>query len=76
MKPVKEFTIKWLGNDKFPIIEINGEKINSITKIVVKYDPNDAQNNPWDNGFLVECIGKEGGRYYKQTIGQSFGVGS
>lgn len=46
MKPVKEFTIKWLGNDKFPIVEINGEKINSITKIVVKYDPNDAQNNP------------------------------
>lgn len=76
MKPVKEFSIKWLGGDKFPIIEINGEKINSITKLIVNYDSNDAQNNPWDNGFLVEYISEEGGRYYKQTIGQSFSVGS
>lgn len=76
MKPVKEFTIKWLGNDKFPIVEVNGEKINGITKLIVKYDSDDAQNNPWDNGFLVEYISKESGRYYKQTIGQSFSVGS
>lgn len=76
MKPVKEFSIKWLGDDKFPIVEINGEKINSITKLIVNYDSNDAQNNPWDNGFLVECISEEGGLYYKHTIGQSFSVGS
>lgn len=75
MERVKEFSVKLLENGKFPIVEINGEKINGITKLIVKYDSDDAQNNPLDNGFLVEYISEEGGRYYMQTIGQSFRIG-
>ncbi|PMD84379.1 hypothetical protein CEH02_02040 [Streptococcus pyogenes] len=47
----------------------------SSHKLIVKYDSDDAQNNPLDNGFLVEYISEEGGRYYMQTIGQSFRIG-
>ncbi|HEP1343066.1 Uncharacterised protein [Streptococcus pyogenes] len=75
MERVKEFFVKLVENVKFPIVEINGEKINGITKLIVKYDSDDAQNNPLDNGFLVEYISEEGGRYYMQTIGQSFRIG-
>ncbi|KKC20732.1 Uncharacterised protein [Streptococcus sp. NCTC 11567] len=75
MERVKEFSVKLVENGKFPIVEINGEKINGITKLIVKYDSDDAQNNPWDNGFLVEYISEEDGRYCKQSIGQSFRIG-
>lgn len=75
MERVKEFSVKLVENGKFPIVEINGEKINGIAKLIVKYDSDDAQNNPWDNGFLVEYISEEDGRYCKQSIGQSFRIG-
>lgn len=75
MERIKEFTVKLVEGGKFPIVEINGEKINGITKLIVKYDSDDAQNNPWDNGFLVEYISKEDGRYCKRAIGQSFRIG-
>ncbi|HEP7140027.1 TPA: hypothetical protein VDE21_000878 [Streptococcus pyogenes] len=47
----------------------------TLKKEKEKYDSDDAQNNPLDNGFLVEYISEEGGRYYMQTIGQSFRIG-
>ncbi|AKZ50486.1 TPA: hypothetical protein VMA91_001010 [Streptococcus pyogenes] len=75
MERVKEFSVKLVENGKFLIVEIDGEEINGITKLIVKYDSDDAQNNPWDNGFLVEYISKEAGRYCKQAIGQSFCIG-
>lgn len=75
MERVKEFSVKLVENGKFPIVEINGEKINGITKLIVKYDSDDAQNNLLDNGFLVEYISKKDGQYCKRAIGQSFCIG-
>ncbi|HHD5734618.1 MULTISPECIES: hypothetical protein [Streptococcus] len=75
MERVKEFTVKLVEDGKLPIVEIDGEKLSCITKLIVKYDSDNAQNNPWDDGFLVEHISEEDGRYYKRTIGQSFRVG-
>ena len=73
MKRVKEFTIKLLEDNKAPIVEIDGEKLSRITNLKVKYNVID---NPLDNGFRVEYISEENGRYCKQTIGQSFSVGN
>ncbi|HEQ8547127.1 TPA: hypothetical protein VIS21_000003 [Streptococcus pyogenes] len=75
MERVKEFTVKLVEDGKSPIVEIDGEKLSCITKLIVKYDSDDAQNNPWDDGFLVEYISEEDGRYYKRAIGQSFRIG-
>ena len=72
MKRVKEFTIKLLEDNKAPIVEIDGEKLSRITNLKVKYN----SDNPLDNGFRVEYISEENGRYCKQTIGQSFSVGN
>ena len=72
MKRVKEFTIKLLEDNKAPIVEIDGEKLSRITNLKVKYN----SDNSFDNGFLVEYISEENGRYCKQTIGQSVSVGA
>ena len=73
MKRVKEFTIKLLEDNKAPIVEIDGEKLSRITNLKVKYNVID---NPLDNGFRVEYISDENGRYCKQIIGQSFSAGN
>lgn len=75
MKRVKEFTIKFSEENKAPIVEIDGEKLIGITNLKVEYNSDNAIDNPFDNGFRVEYISEENGRYYKQTIGQSFRVG-
>ena len=75
MKKVKEFTIKLSEDNKTPIVEIDGEKLSGITNLKVKYNSDDASDNPFDNGFLVEYISEENGLYFKRTIGQSFRVG-
>lgn len=74
MYRVKEFTIKLSEDNKAPIVEINGEKLRGITDLKVKYNSDNAIDNPLDNGFRVEYISEENGRYCKQTIGQSFKV--
>ena len=74
MKRVKEFTIKLSEDNKAPIVEIDGEKLRGITNLMVKYNSDDAVDAPFDNGFRVEYISEENGRYCKQTIGQSFHV--
>lgn len=79
MKRVKEFTIKLLEDNKAPIVEIDGEKLSRITNLKVKYNSDNVIDNPdhpFDNGFRVEYISEENGRYCKQTIGQSFSVGN
>ena len=75
MKRVKEFTIKLSEDNKAPIVEIDGEKLRGITNLKVEYNSDNAIDNPFDNGFRVEYISEENGRYCKQTIGQSFLVG-
>ena len=75
MKRVKEFTIKLSEGDKAPVVEIDGEKLSGITNLKVEYNSDNVINNPFDNGFRVEYISEEDGRYCKQTIGQSFSVG-
>ena len=74
MKRIKEFTIKFSEENKAPIVEINGEKLRGVTNLKVKYNSDDSIVNPFDNGFRVEYISEENGRYCKQTIGQSFRV--
>ena len=74
MKRVKEFTIKLSEDYKAPIVVIDGEKLTGITNLKVEYNLDDAIDNPLDNGFRVEYISEENGRYCKQTIGQSFKV--
>ena len=81
MKRVKELTIKLLEGDKAPIVEIDGEKLMGITNLKVEYtseifgpSSDNAIDNPFDNGFRVEYISEENGRYYKQIIGLSFCV--
>ena len=76
MKRVKEFTIKLLEDNKAPIVEIDGEKLSRITNLKVKYNSDNVIDNPFDNGFRVEYISEENGRYCKQTICQSFSVGT
>lgn len=75
MKRVKEFTIKLLEGNKAPIVEIDGEKLSGITDLNVKYNSDDAIDNPFDNGFRVEYIIEENGQLCKQTIGQSLRIG-
>ena len=75
MKRVKEFTIKSSEGNKAPIVEIDGEKLSGITNLKVEYNSDNVIGNPFDNGFRVEYINEEDGRYCKQTIGQSFSVG-
>ena len=75
MKRIKEFTIKFSEENKAPIVEIDGEKLIGITNLKVEYNSDNAIDNPFDNGFRVEYISEENGRYCKQTIGQSFSVG-
>lgn len=72
MKRVKEFTIKFSEENKAPIVEIDGEKLSGITNLKVEYNSDNAIDNPFDNGFRVEYISEENGRYCKQTIGRSF----
>ena len=74
MKRVKEFTIKLLEDNKTPIVEIDGQKLSGITNLMVKYNSDDVVDNPFDNGFRVEYLIEENGRYCKQTIGQSFRI--
>ena len=74
MKRVKELTIKLLEGDKAPIVEIDGEKLMCITNLKVEYTSDNSIDNPFDNGFRVEYISEENGRYYKQIIGLSFRV--
>ena len=75
MKRVKEFTIKLSEGNKAPVVEIDGEKLSGITNLKVEYNSDNVIGNPFDNGFRVEYINEEDGRYCKQTIGQSFSVG-
>ena len=75
MKRVKEFTIKMSGGNEAPIVEIDGEKLSGITNLKVEYNSDNVIGNLFDNGFRVEYISEEDGRYCKQTIGQSFSVG-
>lgn len=74
MKRIKKFTIKFSEENKAPIVEIDGEKLRGITNLKVEYNSDNAIDNPFDNGFRVEYISEENGRYCKQTIGQSFCV--
>ena len=74
MKRIKEFTIKLSEDNKAPIVVIDGEKLRGITNLKVEYNSDNAIDNPLDNGFRVEYISEENGRYCKQTIGQSFNV--
>ena len=74
MKRIKEFTIKFSEENKAPIVEIDGEKLRGITNLKVEYNSDNAIDNPFDNGFRVEYISEENGRYCKQTIGRSFCV--
>ena len=74
MKRIKEFTIKLSEDNKAPIVVIDGEKLRGITNLKVEYNSDNAIDNPFDNGFRVEYISEENGRYCKQTIGQSFKV--
>ena len=74
MKRVKEFTIKSLEDNKTPIVEIDGQKLSGVTNLMVKYNSDDVVDNPFDNGFRVEYLIEENGRYCKQTIGQSFRI--
>ena len=74
MKSIKEFTIKFSEENKAPIVEIDGEKLRGVTNLKVKYNSDNSIDNPFDNGFLVEYISEENGRYCKQTIGRSFKV--
>ena len=74
MKRIKEFTIKFSEENKAPIVEIDGEKLRGITNLKVEYTSDNAIDNPFDNGFRVEYISEENGRYCKQTIGRSFCV--
>ena len=75
MKSIKEFTIKFSEENKAPIVEIDGEKLRGVTNLKIKYNSDNSIDNPFDNGFLVEYISEENGRYFKRTIGQSFSVG-
>lgn len=75
MELIKEFTIKILEENKAPIVEIDGEKLSGITDLKVKYNSDDAIDNPFDNGFRVEYIIEENGWLCKQTIDQSFRIG-
>ena len=74
MKRVKEFTIKLSEGNEAPIVEIDGEELSGITNLKVEYNSDNVIDNPFDNGFQVEYISEENGRYCKQTIGQSFRV--
>ena len=76
MKRVKEFTIKLSEGNKAPVVEIDGEKLRGITNLKIEYNSDNAIDNPFDNGIRVEYLIEENGRYCKQTIGQSFSVGS
>ena len=74
MKRVKEFAIKLSEGNKAPVVEINGEKLSGITNLKVEYNSDNVIDAPFDNGFQVEYVSEENGRYYKQTIGRSFCV--
>ena len=74
MKRIKEFTIKFSEENKVPIVEIDGEKLRGITNLKVEYNSDNVIDAPFDNGFQVEYVSEENGRYYKQTIGRSFCV--
>ena len=74
MKRVKEFAIKLFEGNKAPIVEIDGEKLSGITNLKVEYTSDNAIDNPFDDGFRVEYISEENGRYCKQIIGRSFCV--
>ena len=75
MERIKEIKISFSEEDKCPRVEIDGEKLRGVTNLKVKYNSEKPIENPFDNGFLVEYISEENGRYCKQTIGQSFNVG-
>ena len=74
MERIKEIKISFSEENRCPRVEINGEKLSSITNLMVKYNSDDAVDAPFDNGFLVEYISEENSRYCKRTIGQSFYV--
>ena len=74
MERIKEIKISFSEENRCPRVEINGEKLSSITDLMVKYNSDNAIDNPFDNGFRVEYISEENGRYCKQTIGRSFCV--
>ena len=74
MERIKEIKISFSEEDRGPRIEIDGEKLRGVTNLKVKYNSDNSIDNPFDNGFLVEYISEENGRYCKQTIGQSFKV--
>ncbi len=79
MERIKEIKISFSEEDRGPSggprVEIDGEKLSGVTNLKVKYNSDDSIDNPFDNGFLVEYISEENGRYFKRTIGQSFRVG-
>ncbi len=75
MKLIKEIKISFSQEDKFPRVEIDGEKLSCITNLKVEYNSDNTIDNPFANGFRVDYISEENGRYFKRTIGQSFHAG-